>query len=283
MSECNHDCENCEEVCDEECGHDCSNCDKDCNHKIEKAVPLADTKIKKIIGVLSGKGGVGKSLVSSMLAIELTRQGYKVGIMDADITGPSIQKVFGLNEQLVGDETGIFPLETKLGIKAVSVNMMLQTEDTPVLWRGPIIGGMVTQFYSEVHWGELDYLIIDMPPGTSDVALSVLQQIPVDGLVMVTSPSKLVGMIVGKTINLASQVNTKVVGLVENMAYIKCPKCGEKIVMYRNDDTETIAKKYNLKVLSCVPMDAELSNLTDEGEIEQYTGDYLKDTVKELV
>ena len=282
MSECNHDCENCENRCDQECSHDCANCDGNCDHKIVKATPLSGVKIKKVIGILSGKGGVGKSTVSSLLAVELAKKGYKVGIMDADITGPSMQKVFNVNEPLGGDQLGIFPYETGLGIKIVSINMMLETEDTPVLWRGPIIGGVVTQFYDEVHWGELDYLLIDMPPGTSDVAITVLQTIPVDGLIMVTSPSKLVGMIVGKTINLARAVNTEVIGLVENMAYVKCPNCNEMIKLYRNDDTDDTAAKYDLKILARVPIDPELSNLMDEGEVEQYAGDYLKGVVEEI-
>lgn len=283
MSECNHDCENCENRCDQECSHDCANCDGNCDHKIVKATPLSGVKIKKVIGILSGKGGVGKSTVSSLLAVELAKKGYKVGIMDADITGPSMQKVFNVNEPLGGDQLGIFPYETGLGIKIVSINMMLETEDTPVLWRGPIIGGVVTQFYDEVHWGELDYLLIDMPPGTSDVAITVLQTIPVDGLIMVTSPSKLVGMIVGKTINLARAVNTEVIGLVENMAYVKCPNCNEMIKLYRNDDTDDTAAKYDLKILARVPIDPELSNLMDEGEVEQYAGDYLKGVVEEII
>jgi len=282
MSECNHDCQNCEENCGEECGHDCSHCDKDCNHKIEKAVPTSDTKINKVIGILSGKGGVGKSMVTSLLAVELAKKGYRVGIMDADVTGPSIQKIFGFSSQLYGDEEGIFPVESTLGIKAVSINMMLESEDEPVLWRGPILGGLIKQFYSEVHWGELDYLLIDMPPGTSDVAISILQLIPLDSLVMVTSPSKLVSMIVGKTINMAKQTDTRIVGLVENMAYVKCDECGHEIKLYDNDETEATANKYGLKVLGKLPIDPKLSNWTDNGQIECYDGDYLKDLVSEI-
>ncbi len=266
----------------EECTHNCSTCGQNCDHRIEKATPLPDVKIGKIIGILSGKGGVGKSLVSSLLAVELSRKGYKVGILDADITGPSIAKVFGMDNQLMGDESGVFPAESRVGIKAVSVNMMLETEDTPVLWRGPIVGNMVTQFFSQVHWGELDYLLIDMPPGTSDVALSALQTIPVDSLIMVTSPSKLVSMIVGKTINLGIRTNTEILGLVENMAYIKCPDCGREISLYRNDATEETAKKYNLELLAKLPIDPELSNLTDEGLIDDYQGNYLAGVIKEL-
>ena len=281
MSECNHDCENCNEACSS-CDHDCSNCSEECSHRIEKATPTKDTKIKKVVAVLSGKGGVGKSMVTSLLAVELARAGYKVGILDSDITGPSIPKIFGLNEQLYGDEEGIVPSVTKLGIKAISVNLMLESEEDPVLWRGPILGGVVKQFYSEVHWGELDYLLIDMPPGTSDVAISIFQLLPVDEVVMVTTPSKLVSMVVAKAINMAKQVNVPVVGLVENMAYVKCDKCGNAINIYAKDDTENVAKRYNLEVLGKLPIDPDLANKADDGRIEEYFDTLLKDLVAKL-
>lgn len=266
-----------------ECNHDCSSCSKDCSSRVpEPATPTSDTKIKNIIGVLSGKGGVGKSMVSSLLAVELANAGYKVGILDADITGPSIPKIFGLNDQLYGDEDGIFPAKSKLGIKVVSINMMLENEDDAVLWRGPILGGVIKQFYTEVHWGELDYLLIDMPPGTSDVAISIVQQIPVDKFVMVTTPSKLVSMIVGKTINMAKQVNKPVVGLVENMAYVKCDECGHIINIYKNDETEATANKYGLDILGKLPIDPVLANDADEGNIETYKDNLLKDLVDRL-
>ena len=284
MSECNHDCANCNEECGGGCSHDCANCNQDCNNRIEKATPTKDSKIKKVIAVLSGKGGVGKSMVTSLLAVELAKSGYKVGIMDSDITGPSIPKIFGFKDQLYGDEDGIFPSESKtLGIKAVSVNMMLEDENVPVLWRGPILGGVVKQFYSDVHWGELDYLLIDMPPGTSDVAISIFQLIPVDSVVMVTTPSKLVSMVVSKAINMTNQVNVPIVGLVENMAYVKCDKCGNEISLYNNDDTENVAKKYDLDVVGKLPIDPVLANLSDEGKIEEYDGILLNDLVKKLV
>ena len=266
-----------------ECSHDCSSCSQDCASRVpEPAVPTADTKIKKIVGVLSGKGGVGKSMVSSLLAVELVEQGYSVGIMDADITGPSIPKMFGLNQQLYGDEQGIFPAVTTLGIKVVSINMMLENEDDAVLWRGPILGGLIKQFYTEVHWGELDYLIIDMPPGTSDVAISIIQQIPVDQFVMVTTPSKLVSMVVGKAINMAKQVNKPIAGLVENMAYVKCENCGHEMMIYRNDETEATAKKYDLDLVAKLPIDPELANDADEGNIESYKAGLLKDLIEKL-
>lgn len=264
-----------------ECSHNCSSCSSsgNCSNEIVKATPTSDSKIKNIIAVLSGKGGVGKSSVTSLLAIELARAGYKVGIMDGDITGPSIPKMFGLSDDLMGDEEGIFPAVSRLGIKIVSVNFMLEREDTPVLWRGPILGGVIKQFYSEVHWGELDYLLIDMPPGTGDVALSLFQFVPVDGIVMVTTPSKLVSMVVSKAINMASQVEVPIVGLVDNMAYVKCDSCGHDIQIYKNDDSKTIADQFGLDVLSKMPIDVNVANMCDEGNVEDYDGDYLKEIV----
>ena len=283
MSEkCNHDCDSCNENCEErECNHDCSSCSKQCDERVE-IKPTDDTKIGKIIGVLSGKGGVGKSMVSSLLAIELVQKGYKVGIMDADITGPSIPKMFGLKTQLYGDEKGIFPAVSTLGIKVVSINMMLEDEDVPVLWRGPILGGIIRQFYTEVHWGELDYLLIDMPPGTSDVAISIIQEIPVDNFVMVTTPSKLVSMVVGKAINMAKQVNKPIVGLVENMSFVKCPDCGKEIQIYNSDETSSTAEKYGLEVVGKLPIDPVIANFADEGEIENYNDNYLESLISKL-
>lgn len=264
-----------------ECNHNCSDCSKECGQRTP-ATPTEDTNIKNIVGVLSGKGGVGKSMVTSLLAVTLAKKGYSVGILDADITGPSIPKVFNCSGQLFGDKQGIFPAETPLGIKIVSINNMLENEDMPVIWKGPILGNVIKQFYTEVHWGELDYLLIDMPPGTSDVAIAVLQEIPVDNLVMVTTPSKLVSMVVGKAINMAKSVNKPIVGLVENMAYVKCDNCGHAINIYNHDETEETAEKYGLKVLAKMPIDPVLANLADEGSIEDYWGDDLNDLVAEI-
>ena len=274
---CNGNCEGCGSE------NNCENCDGNCGHEIKKTAVLEDTHIKKIVAVLSGKGGVGKSMVTSLLAVELARAGKKVGILDSDITGPSIAKIFGFEGEIYGDEKGIVPYTTKNGIKAISINMMLEDKEAPVLWRGPILGGVINQFYGEVHWGELDYLLIDMPPGTGDVALTVFQNLPVDEVVMVTTPSKLVSMVVAKAINMTKEVKVPIVSLVENMAYVKCDKCGNKIEIYNHDDTENVASKYGLEVLAKLPIDPSLANLVDESEIEQYDGNYLSEVVKRII
>ncbi|MBQ1477080.1 MAG: Mrp/NBP35 family ATP-binding protein [Erysipelotrichaceae bacterium] len=266
----------------ENCTHNCGTCGQNCGSRKELTM-MEGSSIKHIIGVTSGKGGVGKSTVSALLAKELQLRGYKVGIMDADITGPSIPKMFGLKKELFGDEYGIYPAKTESGIEVVSINMMLENEDVPVLWRGPILGGVINQFYSEVYWGELDYMVIDMPPGTGDVPIQIVQTIPVDGFVMVTSPSQLVGMIVGKTINMAKQVDKKVYALVDNMAYVKCPDCGREIHIYKNDNSEKMAEKYGLDLTSKLPMDPTLADLADNGNMDSYTGDYLKGTVDKII
>ena len=272
---CGGNCEGCQS------SESCESCSGDCASK--KASVTSDTKINKIIAVLSGKGGVGKSMVTSLLAVELSRAGKKVGVLDSDITGPSIAKIFGFNGEIYGDDTGIFPYESESGIKSVSINMMLEDKEAPVLWRGPILGGVIKQFYSEVHWGELDYLLIDMPPGTGDVALTVFQSLPVDQVVMVTTPSKLVSMVVAKAINMTKEVKVPVVGLVENMAYVKCDNCGHNINIYNSDDTENVASKYNLDVVSKLPIDPKLANLADEGTIEEYNDNYLNELVKKVI
>ena len=258
----------------ESCTHDCSTCGQDCSVRKELSL-MPGSSIRHIIGVVSGKGGVGKSMISGLLAKELQKKGYKVGILDADITGPSVPKMFGLGREIFGDENGIFPAETPSGLKVVSINMMLDNEDVPVLWRGPILGNVIDQFYSEVYWDELDYLIIDMPPGTGDVAIHVIQSLPVDGFVMVTSPSKLVSMVVGKAINMAKTVNKTVFGLVENMAYVKCPDCGKEIYIYGEDSSEKVAKKYGLTLTDKLPIDPVLADMADNGKLDEYDGGYL--------
>ena len=265
----------------ESCTHDCSTCNQDCGVRKELSL-MPGTTIRHIVGVVSGKGGVGKSMVSGLLAKELQKKGYSVGILDADITGPSVPKMFGLGKEIFGDENGIFPAETVSGLKVVSINMMLDNEDVPVLWRGPILGNVIDQFYGEVYWGELDYLIIDMPPGTGDVAIHVIQSLPVDGFVMVTGPGKLVSMVVGKAINMAKEVKKEIFGLVENMAYVKCPDCGRDIFIYHDNAAEKTAKKYGLELTDRIPIDPDLADMADNGQLDAYHGDYLKNLTEIL-
>ena len=211
-----------------DCNHDCSSCGKDCGERtgIQKAPMNAMSDVKKVIAVISGKGGVGKSSVTSMLAVSAAREGKKVAILDADITGPSIPKAFGIKEKAVGNEGMLLPVMTDLGIKIMSINLLLENDTDPVVWRGPILGGVITQFWSDVVWGDIDVMFVDMPPGTGDVALTVYQQLPVDGIVIVSSPQDLVGMIVEKAVKMANMLNIPVLGMVENMSFFRCPDCG---------------------------------------------------------
>ncbi|MBQ4271257.1 MAG: Mrp/NBP35 family ATP-binding protein [Clostridiales bacterium] len=240
--------------------------------------------IKKVIGICSGKGGVGKSFVSSMLAVALSKKGYKVGIMDADVTGPSIPRSFGLHGMLVAtDENRIIPAVTKGGIKAVSLNLLLDDEEAPVVWRGPVISGLVKQFWTDVDWGMLDVLLIDMPPGTGDVPLTVFQSIPVDGLVLVSTPQDLVSMIVSKARNMANMMNVGILGLVENMSYIKCPHCDEKISLFGDDDELTeAASKAGLEILDKLPLDSSATALVDSGKAEDIEGISLENTIAKI-
>ena len=245
---------------------DCSGCEKapesmkkECN---------AFSNIKHVIGVLSGKGGVGKSMVTASMAVSMAKAGYKVGIMDADITGPSIPKMFGLNENAQGVEEGILPSVTNLGIKVMSINLLLQSEDAPVIWRGPVIAGMVSQFWTDVLWGELDYLFVDMPPGTGDVPLTVFQSLPVDTAVLVTSPQSLVGVIVKKAYNMAKMMNIPLLGIIENYSYFQCPDCNKKHSLFGESHIDEAAEEMNLPVLAKLPLLPELAKAADEGKIE---------------
>ncbi len=232
--------------------------------------PNKRSSVKHVIGVVSGKGGVGKSLVTSLLAAEANRRGKKVAILDADVTGPSIPRVFGVKMPLRGDEEGIFPAETKSGIKIMSTNLMLPQDDMPVAWRGPVVSGVIKQFFEETHWGEIDYMFVDMPPGTSDVLLTVFQSLPVDGIVTVSAPQELVAMIVGKAVHLANQMNVEILGLVENMAYFVCPDCNSKHFIYGQPQGEHVAKRYQIPAYATLPINPEFSRLCDEGKVEQY-------------
>ena len=260
----------------EECSHECSSCGvSGCGDRTAEAGPstLAPnnrTNVKHVIGVVSGKGGVGKSLVTSLLASEMQKRGKNVGILDADVTGPSIPKTFGITNPLTADADGIVPAQTASGIKVVSVNLMLPKDDIPVAWRGPVVSGIIKQFWGEVSWGDIDYLFVDMPPGTSDVFLTVFQSLPVDGIVTVSAPQELVAMIVGKAVNLAHDLKVPVVGLVENMAYFKCDECGKDHHIFGEPQGAAVAEKYDIPAVATLPMDPTFARLVDEGKVEAY-------------
>ncbi|MFB0921313.1 MAG: Mrp/NBP35 family ATP-binding protein [Oscillospiraceae bacterium] len=241
------------------------------------------SKIKKVIGVMSGKGGVGKSLVTSLLAVNMQAMGYKSAILDADITGPSIPRTFGVSGQPEADETGMYPIQSRTGIDLMSINFLLPNDTDPVIWRGPVIGGAVKQFWTDVIWDNEEFLFIDMPPGTGDVALTVFQSIPVDGIIVVTSPQELVGMIVEKAVNMAEKMNIPVIGLVENMSYSICPHCGEKFSVFGESHIDEIAEKYKIRTVCKLPFDPELAALVDKGEIESIRKDVLHPLVKMLM
>jgi Mrp family chromosome partitioning ATPase len=240
------------------------------------------SKIGKVIGVVSGKGGVGKSLVSSLLSIELNRRGHNVGILDADITGPSIPKAFGVKGPAEGEDGLIYPVESRTGIKIMSANLLLENEDDPIIWRGPLLGNLVKQFYEDVLWEELDYLLIDMPPGTGDVALSVFQLLPVDDLIIVTSPQDLVSLIVSKALKMASMMNIHVLGVVENMSYVLCPDCKTKIKIYGESNIHQFAKQMNFEVLGQLPIIPGNSNKVDDGKVETIVLDEIVEIAKKL-
>ena len=269
-----------------ECTHDCSTCSANCSSRepeslIEKPHELSN--IKKVIGVFSAKGGVGKSAVTSMLAVTTNRLGFKTAVLDADITGPSIPKIFGLQGEVMGDGNGgIFPLETKTGIEAMSVNLLLSDKETPVIWRGPVVAGTVKQFWSQVIWNDVDYMYIDMPPGTGDVPLTIFQSIPLDGLILVTSPQELSNMIVSKAVNMAKMMNIPIIGIIENMSFYKCPDCGKEYKVFGDSHVEETAEKYGLKVLAKIPIDPKLAALSDKGMIELMENDYLDSAFGEI-
>ena len=266
-----------------ECNHNCESCGVEgCSSRIEKAKLNDRSKIKRIVGVLSGKGGVGKSYITSLLAVYLNRQGYKVGIMDADITGPSIPKAFGISEKAYGEDSLIFPLQSKAGIKIMSANCLLENDSDPIVWRGPLLGGLIKQFYEDVLWEELDYLLIDMPPGTGDVALTVFQQLPVDDLIIVTSPQDLVSLIVTKAIKMANMMNINVLGVVENMSYLVCPDCGKKINVFGESHLEDFAKEMNFNILAKLPLVSENTALVDKGLVERISLNEILPVVKAL-
>lgn len=244
--------------------------------------PNKMSSIGKVIGVVSGKGGVGKTLVSSMLAVSMQRLGKNVGILDADITGPSIPKAFGVHEKADACEFGIIPGKSKMGIDVMSINLLVENETDPVVWRGPVIAGVVKQFWTDVIWKDIDYLFVDMPPGTGDVPLTVFQSFPVDGIVIVTSPQELVSMIVEKAVKMAKLMNIPILGIIENMSYFECPECGKKHSIYGESHIEQIAAEHSIPVLARIPICPDLAKLSDQGTIELYEGDWL-DTAVEMI
>lgn len=270
MSSCSRNCETC----------GVENCE---SREIKKLNPHKNTSIKKIIAITSGKGGVGKSLVTSLTAVALAKKGYKVAIMDADVTGPSIPKAFNLTDLMATqDETAIYPEVSKTGIKVMSVNLLLEDNESPIIWRGPLVAGFVQQLFTEVDYGELDYLLIDMPPGTGDIPLTVFQSLPIDGIVVVSSPQDLVSMVVAKSVNMAKMMYIPIIGLVMNMSYVKCPDCGKIIRLFGDGDYSKITRKFGLELLAELPLDPNLSHLVDEGKIENYDVENLSNLVSKL-
>ena len=268
----------------ENCSHDCNNCSANCSSRTEGTPDFhveanAHSHIKKVIGVVSGKGGVGKSLVTSLMSVMLRRKGYRTAILDADITGPSIPKAFGVHKQLQGSEEGILPAVSPTGIKLVSLNLLLENETDPVVWRGPVIAGTVKQFWSDVIWGDVDFMFVDMPPGTGDVPLTVFQSLPLDGILIVTSPQELVGMIVEKAVHMAQMMNVPVLALVENMAYFECDQCGKRHYIFGKSRLGEIAERNGIKLTAQLPMDPVLSAACDTGAIEMCLGNWLDELV----
>jgi len=273
------------ETCSSSCGSDCSSCGEGCsgcgdhNSKPDPKSfleqPKESTKVKKVIGIVSGKGGVGKSMVTGLSAVIAQRNGYQTAILDADITGPSIPKMFGIKERAMGNEEGIFPVMSKLDTKLMSINLLLENDTDPVVWRGPVIASTVTQFWKDVFWGDVDFMFVDMPPGTGDVPLTVFQSLPVDGIIIVTSPQELVSMIVEKAVNMAQMMNIPVLGIIENMSYVTCPDCGKQIKVFGDSHVDQIAETYHLPVLGQIPIDPKLSAASDSGNIELFEGNWL--------
>lgn len=267
-----------------------SSCSKEscegCSSSGQKTSFAADmnqySSVKKVIGVVSGKGGVGKSFVTASLAAQMRKKGYSVGILDADITGPSIPKMFGVHGPAVGNDMGMYPIEAEDGTKIMSINLLMDDEEAPVVWRGPVIAGTVKQFWSDVVWGDLDYLFVDMPPGTGDVPLTVFQSLPVDGIVIVTSPQELVQMIVKKAYNMAGMMNIPVLGVVENYSYLKCPDCGKEIKLFGESHIDEVASELAMQVLGKMPLDPAYAELADEGLFYKADNPYLEDAVKKI-
>jgi Mrp family chromosome partitioning ATPase len=273
-----------------ECNSNCDSCSSNCSERKKSAndfsvQPHELSSIKKVIGIVSGKGGVGKSMVTSLMAVTMNRRGFHTAILDADITGPSIPKTFGLKTKATGNEMGLFPVKTNTGIDVMSINLLLTNETDPVVWRGPVIAGTVKQFWSDVIWNDVDYMFVDMPPGTGDVPLTVFQSLPVDGIIIVTSPQELVSMIVGKAVKMAEMMNIPILGIVENMSYFKCPDCDKEYSIFGESHIEETANKYKINTVAKLPINPKLSAACDKGMIELFEGawlDSIADTLEKL-
>ena len=265
-----------------ECTHDCSSCSADCGSRDMRAPANAKSSIKKVIAVVSGKGGVGKSTVTASLAVAMARRGHKVAVLDADITGPSIPTAFGIHERAMATDDGIQPAVTAQGIKVMSLNLLTANETDPVIWRGPVIAGVVTQFWTDVVWGDVDYMFVDMPPGTGDVPLTVFQSLPVDGVVVVTSPQDLVSMIVTKAVKMAEMMHIPVLGLVENYSYFRCPDCGKEHAIFGESSLEQEAMKLGLPLLAKLPIDPKVAAAFDAGKIDSLETNYLEEVAAKL-
>lgn len=272
----------------ENCNHDCSSCGENCSSRTQEQTSFLEplhpaSSVKKVIGIVSGKGGVGKSLVTSMLAVAMNRKQKRTAILDADITGPSIPKAFGLDSEMIGttsDGALMMPVRTMNGIQVMSANLLLDNTTDPVIWRGPVIAGAVKQFWAETLWKDIDYMFVDMPPGTGDVPLTVFQSLPVDGIIIVTSPQELVSMIVAKAVNMAKKMDIPILGVVENMSYLSCPDCGKKIAVFGESHIDQIAKEQGIPVLAKLPIEPRIAELVDGGKIEYLKEDWLADAVK---
>ena len=269
----------------EECTHDCSTCSAACSSREaapQHDAPNPNSSVKKVIGVVSGKGGVGKSMTSALLACAMARRGYHCGILDADITGPSIPKLFGIHGRAMADEKGCWPIQSRMGIDVRSINLLVENEEDPVVWRGPVIAGAVKQFWTDVVWKDVDFLFVDMPPGTGDVPLTVFQSLPVDGIVIVTSPQDLVSMIVTKAVKMAEMMHIPVLGFVENYSYLRCPDCGKKINVFGESHLDEVAAQLGLPVLARLPIDPAVAQACDNGQMETVNTDCLDPVIQAI-
>ena len=281
--DCNDNCSGCSSDPSQSCNHDCAHCEANCSSRIEKFELNPLSSVRHTIGIVSGKGGVGKSFVTSLLASSVSKKNYNVAVLDADITGPSMAKVFGIDDHAVGSDQGIYPATSALGTQVISTNMLLEDEETPVIWRGPVLAGLVKQFYSDVIWEDVDYMFVDMPPGTGDVPLTVFQSVPLDGIIVVTTPQDLVNMVVMKAVNMANQMNIPILGIVENMAYFSCEECGCRNYPFGKGDVQGLANNLDIPYALELPINPDYAKLSDLGRIEFVDNDDMNDFAQALI